>query len=371
MIDQPALPLFDDDEQAPSGMGTAEVLRVLRPRWRTLAGGAVAAGLLGLAISFLIPPTYTARTSFLSPQPQQNSAAAAIASLGALSGLAGAAAGVRSPADQYVALLQSTTIADRIIDQFKLLEVYDDKYRADARKELAQRMRAWAGKKDNLLTVEVDDHDPQRASDMANAFILELRKLSNGLALTEAQQRRAFFEQHLSQTRDNLANAQLTLQRSGFNPGLLKNEPKTAAETYAKVKAEVASVEIRVQTMRSVLAEAAPELQQQLANLAGLRSQLAKLEKPLDQVGGEDYVGAYREFKYQETLFEIFARQFELAKLDESREGTLFQVIDKASPPERKSKPKRLFIAIGAAATGLLLVALLLLLRHSKRGQQA
>jgi len=355
----------------PAGIDFAKMARTLVPQWRLLLAGTLGAGLIGLGASFVVPPTFTARTSFLSPQPQQNAASAAIASLGALSSLAGSVAGIRSAADQYVALLQSTTIADRIIDEFKLIDVYGDKYRFDTRKNLADNMRVWAGKKDNLLTVEVDDHDPQRAADMANAFVRELKQLSNGLALTEAQQRRAFFEQHLSQTRDKLAQAQAGLQKSGFNAGMLKSEPKAATETYAKVKAEVATTEVRIQALRGTLADGAPELQQQLAVLAGLRAQLAKLEQPLDRVGSEDYVSAYREFKYQEALFEIFTRQFELAKLDESREGTLLQVIDKASPPERKSKPKRSLVALGSAAAGLLLSAMAVLLRQRRQSTKA
>lgn len=371
VTDQHASTFQDDADEESTGVDLAQIAGVLLPQWRSLLAGTLGAGVIGLAVSFVIPPTFTARTSFLSPQPQQNSAAAAIASLGALSGLAGAAAGIRSPADQYVALLQSTTIADRIIDEFKLLEVYDDKLRFDARKELAENVRAWVGKKDNLLTVEVDDHDAQRAADMANAFVRELKQLSNGLALTEAQQRRTFFEQHLAQTRDNLAKAQLSLQKSGFNPGVLKSEPKAAAESYARVKAEVATMEVRVQALRGTMNEGSPELQQQLAVLAGLRAQLAKLEQPLDRVGNEDYVGAYREFKYQEAIFEIFARQFELAKLDESREGTLLQIIDKASPPERKSKPKRSLVTLGSALAGLVLTGAWLVLRQNKRRQPA
>lgn len=372
MLDQQAHTFNDDAGEQSGGIDLAAIARELLPQWRQLLAGTVGAGALGLAVCFVVPPTFTARTTFLSPQPQQNSAAAALASLGALSGLAGAAAGLRSPADQYVALLQSTTIADRIIDEFKLLEVYDDKLRFDARKELAENVRVWVGKKDNLLTVEVDDHDPKRAADMANAFVRELKQLSNGLALTEAQQRRVFFEQHLGQTRDNLAKAQIRLQKSGFNAGVLKSEPKAAAESYARVKAEVATMEVRIQALRGTLADGAPELRQQMAALAGLRAQLAKLEQPQERVGDEDYVGAYREFKYQEALFEIFARQFELAKMDESREGTLFQIIDTATPPERKSKPKRSLVTLGSAAAGLLLTAVWLLFgQKKKRGMQA
>lgn len=358
---------LDNHGDEPDNALVQLALDVLKRDWRKLAALSIAGGVIGVAASFLIPPTYTARVSFISPQQQQNSAAAALASLGALSGLAGSSVGLRSPADQYVALLQSVTIADRIVDQFKLMDLYDEKLRVDTRKELASRLKVSAGKKDNIITVEVDDHDPQRAAEMANRFVHELRVLSNGLTLTEAQQRRAFFELQLTAARDKLAQAQGELQRSGFNPGMLKNEPKAAAEAYAKLKAEIAALEVRISASRRLLAEGTPELQQQLAALGSLRSQLTKLEEPLNQAGQQDYVGAYRNYKYQETLFDIFSRQFELAKLDEAREGTLFQVVDAAQPPERKSKPKRSMIGIGSTIAVFLLLGIRSMLQERRR----
>ena len=72
-------------------------------------------------------------------------------------GLAGAAAGIKTPADQYVALLQSATVADRLIEQFELMKVYDVEYRFKAREALTRNVRVMLGKKDGLITVEVED----------------------------------------------------------------------------------------------------------------------------------------------------------------------------------------------------------------------
>lgn len=350
------------------GASLTQHVAVLLPHWKAIAASAMLSGLIGLGLSFIIPPTFTARTSFLSPQTQQNSAASALASLGALTGLAGAAAGIKNPADQYIALLLSERISNRIIERFDLVTVYDSKFKVDARRELAKNVRVGAGKKDNMLAVEVDDDDPKRAAEMANAYVQELKALTNGLAMTEAQQRRAFFEQQLAQSRDKLSRAQIALQKSGINPGLMKSEPKAAAEAYSRLKADIAGTEIRLISMKGRLADGAPEIRQIESTLAAQKSQLAKLEKPLENVGSEDYVSAYREFKYQEALFDIFSRQFEVAKVDESREGTLIQVIDEASPPERKSKPKRLFIAAGGAGLGLVLSCFWLWRRQMRRG---
>jgi len=341
-----------------------DLVAALVESWKLWILGSLGIGLAALGIAFLMTPVFTARTVFLPPQQQQSGLASALASLGGLAGLAGAASGIRSPADQYVALMQSVTAEDRLIERFKLMQVYDVKYRFEARKRLEANTRIAVGKKDGLISVEVDDTDPQRAADLANAYVEELRALTSVLAVSEAQQRRVFFEKELKDARDQLAKAQQALQASGFNIGDLRAEPRAAADSYARLKAEITAAEVRLQILRGRLADTAPEVRQQLAALSALRAQLARLEQAVDTSLGADYVSKYREFKYRETLFDLFAKQYEIARVDESREGALIQVVDVALPPEYKSKPKRLFIAVAATLFALLLLGMLILVRN-------
>jgi uncharacterized protein involved in exopolysaccharide biosynthesis len=363
------VPTLQDVTPPQYGPTSFDLAMALARHWKLLLLGPLCAGLFALGVTFLVPKTFTARAVILPPQQQQSSAVTALASLGALSGLAGAVGSLKSPVDQYVALMQSTGVADRIVDEFHLKTVYDEEYQVEARKELAKNVRITAGKKDGLIVVEVDDEDPARSARMANRYVDELRRLTSMLALTEAQQRRVFFEQQLGQTRDKLAAAQVALQEGGFSAGALKAEPRAAAESYAKLRAEVTAAEVRLQTIRRSLADNAPEVQQQLSLVSALRAELQKLEASSDVAREPGYVGRYREFKYQETLFDLFARQFELARLDESREGVLIQVVDVATPPERKSKPKRTLVAIVTTVVTALLafggVALSELLRRA------
>lgn len=355
-----------NSETSTSPADSLELLLVLSQRWRLLLLGPLAIGVATLGASYLITPSFTARTSFLPPQQQQSAAASALASLGGLSNLLGGAVGGRTPADQYVALLQSTTVADHLIDKFDLLKVYDKEFRFEARKELAKNSRMVAGKKDGIIVLEVDDESPARAADMANRYVDELRLLTNQLALTEAKQRRVFFEDHLKHTRERLEQAQRALQASGFNQESLKAEPKAAAEGYAKLKAEVTTAQARLDSLRKNLTESATEVQQAEAAMAVLKGQLALIEVNTTQGASPDYVGKYREFKYQEALFEQFSRQYELARIDESREG-LLQVIDKAQPPEKKSWPKRALMAIAGTVAGFILLLSWVLASHRWR----
>jgi capsule polysaccharide export protein KpsE/RkpR len=356
---------IDQPSREPIGNDRTDLLTILTivvTRWKFLTVVSIAAGAVALCITYLIAPTYTARTSFLPPQQQQSAAASALASLGALSGLTGMA--VKTPGDQIVSLMQSTRLEDRIVDRFKLMTVYDSKYRFEARQSLENHVRISLGKKDGLIVVEVDASSPALAADIANQYVIELRRLTGELALTEAQERRVFFEGELKRTQANLTQAQNALQNSGFNPGALKTAPQAEAEAYARIKAEATTAQVRLESMRHALADGAPEVQQQLGVIAALKEQLAKLEIAESPEGSADYVSRYREFKYEETLFELFSKQYEMARLDESHEGGMIQVVDAGMPPEYKSRPKRAFVAIITTVLVWMVLALGLVARR-------
>lgn len=316
----------------------------------------VAAGLVALGGSFLIQPTFTATTTFLQPQQQQSSALAMLQGLGALGGLAGAASGLKNPADQYVAFVKSRTVQDALVKRFALQPRYEAELHEDALRALESKARISAGK-DGLIKVEVDDAEPAFAAQLANAHVEELSKLLDRLAVTEAQQRRVFYEKQLAQTKAKLTVAQTALQRSGINEGALRAEPKMAAEAYAAMKAEVTAAQVRLQGMRTYLTDQSPEFKLAQSQLGALQGQLSKAESTNTAKSDDDYIVKYRDFKYQESLFEMFAKQFELAKLDEARDGAVIQVVDVAQTPERKSKPKKAKIAVlTTLATGFVLL---------------
>ncbi len=334
-----------------------DLLQVVVDNLRLLLLGPLTVGLLALGVSFVVTPTFTAKTQFLPPQQQQSAAASMLASLGSLGGLAGAAAGIKNPSDQYLAFMKSVSVQDALIERFQLVERYKAKLKEDARKELTARARIASGK-DGLISVEVDDKDPQFAADMANAHVEELHKLVARLAVTEAQQRRVFFEKQLAQTKDNLVKAEQALKSTGVNSSALKSTPAAAVETVARLKAMISAQEVKLASMRGYLSESAPDFKLALNELAAYRSQLAKAEENEPaSTSATDYVARFRDYKYHETLFELFAKQYELARVDESREGAVIQVLDVAQPPERKSKPKKALIAIIATlATGFALL---------------
>ena len=361
MTDQVQIP--EDDE-----ISLLDLLQTIVDNLRLLVLGPLAVGIAALGISFLIPPTYTAKTQFLPPQQQQSAAAGLLQSLGSLGGLAGAAAGIKNPADQYTAYMKSNAVKDALIERFKLVDRYEAKLREDARKALDEKARIVSGK-DGLISVEFDDKDPKFAAEVANAYVEELRTVLGRLAVTEAQQRRLFFEKQLLKAKENLTASEQALKATGISDSVLKSNPASAVAGVAALKAQITAQEVKVGAMRGYLAETAPDFRQAMTELANLRAQLAKQDKADEGngAGQGDYISRYRDFKYHETLFELFAKQYELAKVDEAREGAVIQVLDAAQPPERKSKPKKALIAIIATLASGFALLLFVFVRQALR----
>jgi uncharacterized protein involved in exopolysaccharide biosynthesis len=365
--------LQDSSAEADDEISLLDLLQVVVENLRLLVLGPLAAGLLALGVSFVIAPTFTASVKFMPPQQQQSAATAMLQNLGALGGLAGAASGIKNPSDQFIAFLKSRSVQDALIERFDLLDRYEAKFKQDARKTLEANVKATAGK-DGLISLEVDDKDPQFAADMANAHVEELHKLLARLAVTEAQQRRVFFEKQLDLAKTNLVRSEQALKSSGVNSSSLKANPVAAVAGMASLRAALTAQEIKVANMRGYLTETSPLFKQAQNELMVLRQQITKAEtqdvtkgadKGSDAAMGSmgsagpetDYIARYRDFKYHETLFELMAKQYEIARVDESREGAVIQVVDTAFPPERKSKPKKAQIAmITTLATGFALL---------------
>jgi uncharacterized protein involved in exopolysaccharide biosynthesis len=323
-------------------------------------------GVLTLAVSFLIPKKYSAVTRVLPPAQQQLASSPIAAQLGSLVGLG--LPTLKNPSDQYVALLKSRTVMDAIIARFGLKDLYSASYQEEARKTLEQRVKISAGLKDGIISLQVDDNDPKRAAEMANAFVDELRKLSSRLAITEAGQRRLFFEQQMSQAKVNLTNADVALRQTGIGEDVLKTMPQSALEGVARLKAQLTAQEIRLASMRAFMTDSNPDLKLAQEELSALKAALSKAEQASSGKGpGNDgeYVQRYRDYKYYETLFELMAKQYELARLDEAREGAILQVIDVALPPEKHSWPNRALLSTGAAIATFILAIIAAIVRRA------
>jgi len=341
-----------------------DLLIVLAKHKRLVLGLPFMVAVIAAGISLLLPNIYTATTKILPPQQSQSTAVAMLGQLGALTGLAGAARGIKDPNDLYVGMLKSRTVADNLIQRFGLLRRYDVHYLSHARQRLQKETGITSGK-DSIITIEFDDKDPKFAAELANGYVDELFKLTKVLAVTEASQRRLFFEQQLTQAKDNLARAETTARQALEHGGLVKvdDQGKAMVETTARLRGQMAVKEVQIGAMRTFAAEGNPDLRLAQQELESMKRELAKLEgtgsaKVAESASGGkgmDNLHLLRDMKYYETIYELLARQYELAKIDEAKESAVIQVMDKAIEPDRKSKPKRTLIVLLSALVAMFL----------------
>jgi capsule polysaccharide export protein KpsE/RkpR len=266
-------------------------------------------------------------------------------------------------------MLKSRTIADALIERFKLKELYEEKTLVGTRKALTDNTSVTAGR-DGLIVIEVEDEDAQRASSIANAYVRELEKLTSSLAVTEAAQRRLFFERQFTQAKEDLISSEQALRKTQEKTGLvqLDAQGKAMIEAVATLRAQIAAREVELATMRTYATEDNPDFRRVSQELVGLRAELRKMASSSDgtdlfiptgkiPAAGVEYVRAYRDVKYAETIFEFMAKQYELARIDEARDAAIIQVVDVATPADKKSKPKRALIVILCALLALVLGA--------------
>jgi tyrosine-protein kinase Etk/Wzc len=366
-------------------MSLLDLLILLAERKRTVLSITAVFAALAIIISLVLPKRYTASVSLL--PPQQNSsmgAGAALASqlgnLGGMAALAGGSLGLKNPNEQYVAMLKSRTVEDAMVQHFELMREYKSRYPSDARKAFEDHATVDGSGKDGLIHISIEDRNPNRAAELANGYVDQFRRLSEHLAITEASQRRLFFEQQLENAKDNLAKAEEALKQTEQKTGMIQLDSQARAliESAASLRAQIATKEVQIVSMRTFATSENSELVQAQQELSGLRLQLAKLGGSEDSAdtglmmpkgrvpeAGLEYIRKLRDVKYNETIFEILARQFEMAKLDEAKEGALIQVVDVAIPPDRRSFPKRALIVLAATAIGLFFGVLVAFLQAS------
>jgi uncharacterized protein involved in exopolysaccharide biosynthesis len=354
-----------------------DVVVVLLERKRFIARFVLGATVLAVVVALVLPVRYEG-VVVLMPPAQNSSIGSALmgqlggSGLGALASLAGGTLGLKNPADMYVSLLTSRTVQDAMIQRFGLMQEYHEKKMVDTRKALENRTKATAGVKDGLIRLTVEDRDAKRAAELANGYVEEFRKLSASLAITEAARRRLFFEQQLQQAKDNLTAAENAMAKTQQSTGVLQIDSQARAliESAAILRAQVVAKQVEIEGMRSFATDDNPNLVLAKQELTALEAQLNRVAGSQQDLGsdinlskgrvtqaGMEYVRRYRELKYQETVFELLAKEFEVAKLDEAREGAIIQVVDAPVVPDKKSFPPRTLIVLVSAVFSFFVAA--------------
>jgi len=362
-------------EQSHDGLSLLSFLIVIAKRKKLVLGIVGAAIAISVVVSMLLPPVYQASTKLLPPSQAQSSSAALLSQLGGMAGAFAGSAGLKSPNDTYVGMLKSRTVADNMIRRFDLKRVYGEETSEAARKRLETNTIVTSGK-DGLITIDVEDRDAERAALLANSYVDELSTLTKVLAVTEASRRRIFFEKQLELAKNNLASAEVTLRRSLSNGGVISvdSESRAIVETVGRLRAQVSAKEIELGSLKAFVTSRNPDYQRVQEELSSLRAELSRLENgnpnsagaTEGKQGGLENIKVLRDVKYYQMLYELLAKQYEGARLDEAKDSTIIQVLDPAIKPERRARPKRALIVIFSTMFGFLIATVIAFLLETR-----
>jgi uncharacterized protein involved in exopolysaccharide biosynthesis len=370
--------------------------------WRhrkMLAQVAIVSLVLSLAIAFIIPKQYKATASIMPPD-QQSSGTMMLAALlghgglGSLGSLAGGLLGGHTTTALFVNLLESGTVRGHLIDRFNLQHVYRTRYRITTAKRLARRTKITDDKKSGVITIEVEDTDPVRARDMAQAYLDELNKILNQTSTSTARQERIFIEHRLNAVQNDLERAQLELSEfSSRNSTVdIKEQTRAMVDTGARVEAEMLVEQSGLQSLRQIYGDNNVRVKETEARIASLQRDLVKmtgssaplqgaissgtdssdsgdkgeLYPPLRQLPrlAVPYADLYRRVKVQETVFELLTQQYEMARIQEAKDTPVVNVIDVPGIPEKKSFPPRLILTLLLTFLSVVLTAALIIFRE-------
>ena len=337
-------------------------------------------GVLTVVYAVLLPNRYSATVSIIPPSVSSPGFSSQLMASSLSGGLAGLSM-LRNAGDLYSAVLRSRSLRDELITRFNLVSVYKVKSITDAEKRLSKATTIDMDPKSSVVTLSVEDVDPTRARDLANGYMQALRGTNGRLALTESAQRRAFYEQQLVAEKDKLADAEVALKQMQEQTGLVTAQGQTAADiqTITMTQAQLSAREVRLAALLQTSTEQNPDVVAVRSEIAKLHAQLAALQRSngngpgnmisLGQVPqkGLEVIRKQRDVLYHETLFEMLAKQYENARIDEARDAPVLQLLDPAVVPDRRSSPHRTLMVLGGLILGAFLGVFWVLVRDRLR----
>jgi tyrosine-protein kinase Etk/Wzc len=344
-----------------------DLLLVIAERKTTIILATLIGLFLGLVLVLLKHPVFTSKALVLPPQQGQSSAAmiSQLSNLAALTGL-GSSGGVKDPNDLYMGVLASNTVQDGVVKRLGLMDAYHVRKPAQARAILGVNSK-FVSEKGGMISITIKDGDPNRAARIANAYVDELHDINSRLIIGEASLRRNFFSQQLALEKDRLTDAEIALQQTEEATGAIAPVGQTGIVIgqVASLQSQIVSKEVQLDALRTSSTDQNPDVIRMNTEIEGLKAKLRDLESvqkgrkpgdisltsrslPGDQVA---FMRKQREVQYHTLIFDLIARQFEAARLDEAKASPVIQVLDPAEPPDRKSGP---FTALWALVGGIL-----------------
>jgi len=343
--------------------GLLDYIEIIVKRWKMITAITVTVTIAMVIYSLSLPNIYTAKTKILPPQQGGGLLSAAMMQ-GALAAAVGGGdiggLGESRSVKLYTEMLKIEGLREPIIDRFKLQELYKKKFREDVYKQLQGVVTVQSGK-EGIITISVNDKDPKRAADMANAFVEELKKLTMKMSMTGANNSRAYLEERISKARGELSQAENNLKtfQTKYKTIDATQQATVAVGAISQLTGQLTSQEVQLAVLRRTYADSSQEIKSLLQSIGVLKSKIVALQSKGGSVAlpgfeqlperGQEYLHLMRSFKTAESVYEMLVRQFEVSRLNAENDVSTIQVIQKALVPERKSKPVRSKLVLTAA----------------------
>ncbi len=378
--------LSADEEAADSiEIPLTELLMALWQRRFWLARVIGLGMLISIGIALLIPKRYTSTAQLMPPDQQSlpsGSLLSAITGAGSVASVGGLMS-TRTPGGTFIGILDSQTAQDDIINRFDLRRVYHCKLDIDARSILSTQTTIVEDKSSGIISISVTDRDPNRARDLAEAYVEELDKLVNSLSTSSARREREFLEQRLKSIKSDLdassvALSQFSSRNATINP---QSQGQALISAVSGLQGELITDQGELSGLKAMYSNDNVHVREARARIDELQSQLRKMGNVGGKVDGADqqsdelypsirelpilgvtYSDLSRQMAMQEGIYETLNRQYELAKVEEAKEIPPIKMLDEPQVPERKSSPHRLLIVLlgvlASAFAGIVWIAI-------------
>ncbi len=344
---------MDHADQSRQTVSFHDYFNVIAKRSKMILYTTLAAGLLAVIGSFFMTNIYSATAKVLPPQQETGLLSSIMGQLGNLATVAGDIVGKGNKADMFVEILKSEAVMDPLINRFKLMEIYKQDYRQLTYKMLEEHSQIAAGKKSGIISITVDDKDPNRAAAIANAYMEELDKLLRRMNVSGAGENRHFMEQRLTEARADLVKAENAFKafQTKYKTIGFEKQAEATIQGIAELRAQLAIQEVQLATLRRGLTDSNPKVKDAKSSIANLRAQIGRLEgtgtgEVIPSVGsvpaiGQEYLRLMREFKTREAIVETLTKQYEMSRISEANTVSTLQIVQFAKAPDRKSKPSK------------------------------
>lgn len=322
---------------------------------------------ISTAIAFALPIYFSATAKIVPTKEDNGFLNLMMAEMsGGLSNLASNILGGGSLSDYYIGVLDSDTIKDNVIDKFHLIKYYNKNTRQDTYKTLDQLVNITAGKKDGIISITVEDKDPNQAAALANAYVDELTKFTIEMSSSTAGKNAKFIEARLLTAKSDLSAAEDKLAKfqSRYKALDLPEQTKGTIGVIGNLMAQLALQETQLAVLKKSFTDAAPEVTKTKASIITIKNQIDHLESKnpanaIPSIGSipgisEQYIKIMREFKKQETLVELLTKQYEMTLFSEAKDVSPIHIIQTAKVPDKKTRPKRFIIIIVGSILGVI-----------------